>query len=719
MTRCFRYFIPSLLSLLIIGFGSDTTYATSVVMLSDRDLIVSSRLIVKGVIRTVTPAWDDARQMVWTYVEVECEEVLKGEVRSRTIVLKQLGGDTGEGGVQVLGQPTFLENQRVLLYLNTAPDGTLHVAHAFIGRFLIKTTQSGDTVVTREIPRGEVQLLTQAAQGEKGPITDHAGLGDYEQKIREVLDHDDAVDLYEERYRSKPLVEMPEEYARKRLASGSIIPNFTLTAGGLRWMEADAGQAVGFFLNPARCPVTGGGTAEVTRALTAWSNQSGASISLQIAGQTANCGQQSDGVNVISFGDCLNQLDAPVGCSGVVAQTQVRYTLETRVVSGITFRRLFEADIVFNDGMDCFLGNSANLAEVACHEVGHAIGLGHSDNPNALMWAVSRGSRDATLGDDDKAAVLTVYPASGGGGGGGGGTPPPTDDAVFSAQSVPSAMNPGQAYTVSITMRNTGTSNWGNGVQLGSQNPSDTSLWGVSRVSLTGQVPPGGQATFTFTITSPNGAGTYNFQWRLWKDGAGYFGASTPNLAITVGGSGGGGGGGGTLLITSLSFADAVVNRAYKQALSATGGTPPYRWQLASGSLPPGLRLVTGGSIEGTPTRSGIYNFALQVFDNSGSTFNLDSRRFTMTVTETGSSSSLPVVTRVKIKGVKKFFVFGHNFEAESLILLNGFLLTPNLYEQDGETGLLVYKGRLTYQPAGQNVVQVFTRGNPSGRFLF
>ena len=65
--------------------------------------------------------------------------------------------------------------------------------------------------------------------------------------------------------------------------------------------------------------------------------------------------------------------------------------------------------------MNCFLGNSANLAEVACHELGHAIGLDHSPDLNALMFATARGhGRDATLGADDKQGVLSIYPANGG-----------------------------------------------------------------------------------------------------------------------------------------------------------------------------------------------------------------------------------------------------------------------------------------------------------------
>jgi hypothetical protein len=52
-----------------------------------------------------------------------------------------------------------------------------------------------------------------------------------------------------------------------------------------------------------------------------------------------------------------------------------------------------------------------------CHELGHSIGFAHSADPAALMWVTAHGhDRDATLGADDKAGALVIYPAGSGGG---------------------------------------------------------------------------------------------------------------------------------------------------------------------------------------------------------------------------------------------------------------------------------------------------------------
>jgi hypothetical protein len=54
--------------------------------------------------------------------------------------------------------------------------------------------------------------------------------------------------------------------------------------------------------------------------------------------------------------------------------------------------------------------------------------------------------------------------------------------------------------------------------------------------------------------------------------------------------------------------------------LSATGGTAPYTWTVASGSLPGGLTLSGAGIISGTPTQAGNSSFTVRVTDQLGGT---------------------------------------------------------------------------------------------------
>jgi hypothetical protein len=60
---------------------------------------------------------------------------------------------------------------------------------------------------------------------------------------------------------------------------------------------------------------------------------------------------------------------------------------------------------------------------------------------------------------------------------------------------------------------------------------------------------------------------------------------------------------------------------AYSATLKASGGTTPYSWKIASGSLPAGLSLsASSGAISGKPSSSGTSTFTAEVTDASSST---------------------------------------------------------------------------------------------------
>jgi len=55
----------------------------------------------------------------------------------------------------------------------------------------------------------------------------------------------------------------------------------------------------------------------------------------------------------------------------------------------------------------------------------------------------------------------------------------------------------------------------------------------------------------------------------------------------------------------------------YNQANIAVGGTAPYTYSLASGSLPAGTVLKSDGTVEGTATTPGPFNYTIKVTDSS------------------------------------------------------------------------------------------------------
>ena len=114
--------------------------------------------------------------------------------------------------------------------------------------------------------------------------------------------------------------------------------------------------------------------------------------------------------------------------------------------------------------------------------------------------------------------------------------PLPNQTAQLISQSVPALMQAGQPYNVSVTLRNTGVTTWlhGGTFKLGSQNPQDNLVWGISRVDLPIRTAPGEQVTFNFSVTAPFIPGTYDFQWRMIQESVEWFGDYTPNVSVNV-----------------------------------------------------------------------------------------------------------------------------------------------------------------------------------------
>jgi len=403
------FFRLALIALLLVSAKS--AMSTTAVMLSDEQLITSSRCIVIGEVTSVIAQWDSNHRSINTYVRVSIERVLKGQFQNDHFVFKQIGGKVGDESALIYGAPEYTTGKRVLLFLDTAYDGTLRIAHLFQGKYdIIERARASKALIKRQID-GTVNILG----AREGPeITNDANLAKFEKKIRRILRANAGdVAAYDARYVGVPIVEIPPDYVDDSSPAGDLSPNYTFL-GNARWFEPDTAQAVSFKVNPTGAPTAGGGNTEMNLAFAAWSNVQTTSLLLQNGGSTTAIGWQSDGVSAISFNDPLDQMSDPVGCSGTLAiGGPPLIGFQSTTIGGVTFNRILEGDVVFNRNFSCFLGISANLAEVGAHEIGHAIGFDHSADQNAIMYAFAHGGgRGATLGTDDINAVSFLYPGS-------------------------------------------------------------------------------------------------------------------------------------------------------------------------------------------------------------------------------------------------------------------------------------------------------------------
>ena len=147
-----------------------------------------------------------------------------------------------------------------------------------------------------------------------------------------------------------------------------------------------------------------------------------------------------------------------------------------------------------------------------------------------------------------------------------------------------------------------------------SQNLSAVGGYGIGTYTFTlasgSSLPPGLQLYSGGVIYgTPTTAGSYSFALQVTSQS----GTSTVlttsgtfSLSITP----------PPLTITASSLPAGTVGVLYSQTLAATGGSPPYTWQVLVGSLPGGLAIASSGNILGTPTTAGTFTFQVRFYDS-------------------------------------------------------------------------------------------------------
>lgn len=408
-----RDLVLSLLGCLLVIASSDRALATTAIIPRDDEMVIESRAIVTGKVAAVSTAVDSNTELVYTYIRVDVNMVLKGQIAEGQIVLKELGGETRDWGTLIFGSPRFEPGQDVFLYLNTWPDGSLRVHQGFLGKFdVTRDASTGRLFVERRLAEQNVVIMVDSGNG-----TNRGELEAYTEMVTHLVEtNQKKMRRFEQQYyQGVPVLTQPPEFE----PSSVFTPQWVLLnpASPARWFEADSNQPITFYVNPSGAPSFAVLQDDMQAAMDAFS-KAGGSIRVNYGGTTTGCGVQlADGLNTISFNNCDGYFAASQSCAGLLAVSGiVRYIpSQTRTVGGVTYGKAVEANMSFNPYGLCNFTDRCQLQEVATHEMGHALGLGHTSDTTATMAPYAHfDNRCSSLMPDDVQGVNAVYPGASG-----------------------------------------------------------------------------------------------------------------------------------------------------------------------------------------------------------------------------------------------------------------------------------------------------------------
>ncbi len=396
-----------LIVFLIFPLFSQPIQATSYVKVTDETLVDQSELAITGrVIHRQTGLLESP----WTFYTVAVDRVMKGEHSAATVVVKVIGGKTAEGQVlKIYGAPQFSVGHQVLLLLGRDRFGDYRPKHLMLGAF------HGVMASDYRLALRDLSEAKEFGTIQPEPIRDFDAFADW-------IESRAAGELRAADYRISPTE--PLRFSQ------NLFNLFEEDGLNFRWFQFDDGTDVNWRAHEnGQEGLPGGGFTQFSAATKTWNLDGDSNIDYDYRGTTSGvvgtgasnctaggCGfERFDNTNAILFNDPHGTItEGPFDCTsgGVLAIGGPWADSDSlRSWFGDLYLVILGADIVTNAGAGCFFSDGCSAAEVFAHELGHTLGIDHSDDPTALMWPFAhQDGRCASLAQDDRNAIKFLYP---------------------------------------------------------------------------------------------------------------------------------------------------------------------------------------------------------------------------------------------------------------------------------------------------------------------